>query len=105
MLKTPCSLPQEPLKIPQPDGSTALILLKACSDPEKKLGVWTCPLGSFGHNVKQMRTKGEAWAQSMRSSKCPPCDAWLGWRHQLYRQMTYGFVDLVHPPNLLEESF
>ena len=81
------------------------IPLKEVTHPEKKLGVWTCPTGNFGHHVSQAILKGENWATGMRNSRCPPRDAWLGLRHQLYRQMSYGFVALVHPPDKLEKSF
>jgi hypothetical protein len=39
-LKTLYELPQDPLCIPQQDGTRVLIHLKAISDPEKKLGVY-----------------------------------------------------------------
>jgi hypothetical protein len=46
-LKTLYELPQNPLYIPQPEGTRVPIELKAISDPEKKLGVFTCPMGNF----------------------------------------------------------
>ena len=39
-LKTLYELPQDPLYIPQQEGTMVLICLKAISDPEKKLGVY-----------------------------------------------------------------
>ncbi len=39
-LKTVYELPQDPLYIPQQDGTRVPICLKAISDPEKKLGVY-----------------------------------------------------------------
>ena len=104
-LKKVGELPAAPLLIPQPDGTEVPIPLHDVSHPEKKLGVWTCPSGDFGHHVKQIKQKGLDWAASMQVSHCPPKDVWLGLRHQLYRKMSYGFVALVHPPDLLEKAF
>jgi hypothetical protein len=50
-LKTLYELPQNPLYIPQPDGTRVPIHLKAISDPEKKLGMYTCPTGKFSYHV------------------------------------------------------
>ena len=98
-------LPCTPLLILQPDGSRAPIPLKDNTVAEKKLGVWTCPSGDFSVHVGKIRQKGLAWADSMVNGHCLPRHAWLGLRHQLYHQMSYGFVALVHPPDLLEQAF
>jgi hypothetical protein len=105
IMKKLMELPRTPLLIPQPDGSRASIPLKDNKVAEKKLGVWTCPSGDFGVHVKKASQKGLMWADNMMASRCPPRDAWLGLRYQLYCQMSYGFVALVHPPDLLEKAF
>ena len=104
MLKKLSKLPTTPLMIPQPDGTTVPIVLKDPHDAAKKLGVWTCPSGDFGVHVKEMVKKGEKWASRMRAGHCPPRDAWLGLRHQLWRKMSYGLVAVSHPPHLLEKA-
>jgi hypothetical protein len=104
-LKKVSQLPDTPLRIPQPDGSEVTIPLKEVTASEKKLGVWTCPAGDFGVHVEQMRSKGVAWAEKLAAGKCPPRDAWLGLRHQLWRQMSYGLIAVSHPPDKLEEAF
>jgi hypothetical protein len=50
-LKTLYELPQNPLYIPQLDGTRVPIQLKAISDPGKKLGVYTCPMGNFSYHI------------------------------------------------------
>ncbi len=55
-LKTLYELPQDSLYIPQQDGTRVPIRLKAISDPEKKLGVYTCPTGDFSYHVAYILT-------------------------------------------------
>jgi hypothetical protein len=50
-LKTHYELPQDPLYIPQQDGTRFPIRLKTISDPEKKFRVYTCPMGNFSYHV------------------------------------------------------
>ena len=57
-LKTLYELPQDSLYIPQQDGTRVLICLKAISDPEKKLGVYTCLMGDFSYHVAHILTTG-----------------------------------------------
>jgi hypothetical protein len=57
-LKTLYELPQYSLYIPQQDGTRVQIHLKAISDPEKKLGVYTCPTGDFSYHVAHILTMG-----------------------------------------------
>ncbi len=57
-LKTLYELPQDPLYISQQDSTRVLIHLKAISDPEKKLGVYTCPTGDFSYHVAHILTMG-----------------------------------------------
>jgi len=104
LLKKRSQLPSVPLMIPQPDGANVPIALKEVTESEKKLGVWTCPAGDFGVHVSEMKKKGKKWAARMRNGCCPPRDAWLGLRHQLWRQMSYGLVAVSHPPNKLEKA-
>ncbi len=51
-LRKLCELPITPFTIPQPDTQVA-IRLKDVNDPEKKLGVYTCPSGNFTFHVGQ----------------------------------------------------
>ena len=99
------TLQSVPLRIPQPDGSIIPIPLRPVDHPEKKLGVWTTANGDFGHHLSTLREKGVAWAAKMQSGRCPPRDVWLGLKHQLYRQLSYGFVTLVHPPSKVDKVF
>ncbi len=74
-LKTLYELPQDSLYLPQQDNTRVLICLKAISDPEKKLGVYTCPMGDFSYHVAHILTMGsesaEGWVQE---------DFWQGMR-------------------------
>ncbi len=74
-LKTLYELPQTPLYIPQSDGTWVPIRLKTVNDPEKKLGVYTCPTGqlfpscctTFGHRIGIC---GEAWCAEAPGQIC-----------------------------------
>jgi hypothetical protein len=57
-LKTLYELPQDSLYIPQQDGTRVPICLKAISDSEKKLGVYTCLMGDFSYHVAHILTTG-----------------------------------------------
>ncbi len=66
-LKTLYELPQDPLYIPQQDGTRVLIRLKAISDPEKKLGVYTCLTGNFSYHIAHILTTGSEYAERLGS--------------------------------------
>jgi hypothetical protein len=57
-LKTLYELPQDSLYIPQQDSTRVPIHLKTISDPEKKLGVYTCLMGDFSYHVAHILTTG-----------------------------------------------
>jgi hypothetical protein len=64
-LKTLYELPQDSPYIPQQYGTRVLIRLKAISDPEKKLGVYTCLTGDFSHHVAHILTTGSECAERL----------------------------------------
>jgi hypothetical protein len=66
-LKTLYELPQDPLYIPQQDSTRVPIHLKAISDPEKKLRVYTCPTGDFSYHVAHILTTGSEYAEGLGS--------------------------------------
>ncbi len=41
----------------------------------------------------------------MQASNFPPRDAWLVLKHQLSRQLSYGFLALTHPPSKVDHVF
>ena len=41
----------------------------------------------------------------MKSSSCPPRDAWLGLRYQLFPKISYGLVAISAPPSKLDTVF
>ena len=94
-----------PLRIPQPDGNPVPIPLRPIDHQEKKLGVWTTACGDFGYHVEQIKKNGIKWATKMKSGSCPPRVVWLGLKHQLYPQLSYGYVTLTHPPSKVDEVF
>jgi hypothetical protein len=98
-LKTLYELPQNPLYIPQPDETRVPIQLKAISDPEKKLSVYTCPMGNFSYHVAQLLTTGSQYAERLGSR------AWMGTRYQLFPKLIYGVAAVTHSPQNLEEIF
>jgi hypothetical protein len=77
-LKTLYELPQNPLYIPQPEGTRVPIHLKAISDPEKKLRVCTCPTGDFSYHVAKILTTGSEYAERLGSRRLLARDAWMG---------------------------
>ena len=77
-LKKLCKLPQTPLTIPQPDGTRVAISSKEVSNPEKKLGVFTCPNGDIGHHVDHYCMVGFEYAAKLATPNLPPQDAWMG---------------------------
>jgi hypothetical protein len=64
-LKTLYELPQNPLNIPQPDETRVKIKLKAISDPEKKLGVYTCAMGNFSYHVTKLLNMESEYAERL----------------------------------------
>jgi hypothetical protein len=104
-LKTMHELPQNPLYIPQPDGTRVPIHLKSISDPEKKLSVYTCPTGNFSYHVAQLLTTGSEYAERLSSRMIPARDAWMGTRYQLFPKLIYGAAAATHSPQKLEHAF
>ena len=64
-LKTLYELPQDTLYISQQDGTRVPIRLKAISDPEKKLGVYTCQTGNFSYHVAHILTTGSEYTERL----------------------------------------
>jgi hypothetical protein len=95
-LKTLYELPQNPLYIPQPDGTRVPIHLKAISDLEKKLGVYTCPMGNFSYHVAQLLTTGSEYAKRLGSRRLSPRDAWMCTCFQLFHKLIYGAAAVTH---------
>jgi hypothetical protein len=104
-LKTLYELPQNPLYIPQPDETRVQIHLKAISDPEKKLGVYTCPPGNFSYHAAQLLTMGFEYAERFGSRRLPARDAWMGTCNQLFPKLIYGAAPATHSPQKLEDVF
>ena len=104
-LKSLRKLPRTELVIPQKSGDPAPIPLKDVSVAQKTLGIWTCPAGDFGTHVKEVRKAGMTWTTRLRNRPLPRADAWLGFRHALYRKMNYGFSAIVVDPDLLDRTF
>ncbi len=103
--KTLHELPQNPLFIPQPDGTRVLIHLKAISDRGKKLGVYTCPMGNLSYYVAQLLTMRSEYAERLGSWRLPARDAWMGTNYQLFPKLIYGAAAVTHSPQKLEDVF
>jgi hypothetical protein len=104
-LKTLCELPQSPLYIPQSDRTQVPIWLKTISDPEKKLGVHTCPMGDFSYHVAQLLTTGLEYVERLGAWRLPARDAWIGACYQLFPKLIYGAAAVTHSPQKLWEAF
>jgi hypothetical protein len=105
-LKTLYELPQDPLYIPQQDGTRVPIRLKAISDPEKKLGVYTCPTANFSYlHVAHILTMGHEYKERLGSRRPPARDAWMGTRYQLFPKLIYGGAAVTHSLQKLEDAF
>jgi hypothetical protein len=104
-LKTLYELPQDALYIPQQDGTRVLICLKAISDPEKKLGVYTCPMGDFSYHVAHILTTGSEYAERLGTRRLPARDAWMGMHYQLFPKLIYGAAAVTHSLQKLENAF
>jgi hypothetical protein len=89
-LKTLYEMPQDSLYIPQQDGTRVPMCLKAISDPENKLGVYTCPTGDFSYHVAHILTTGSEYVERLGSRRLPARDAWMGMRYQLFPKLIYG---------------
>jgi len=79
--------------------------MQAADWPEKEIGRFTCPAGDFGYQLKHIKKTGTEWASNMKSSSCPPCDAWLGLRYQPFPKLSYGLVSVSAPPAKLKTVF
>jgi hypothetical protein len=104
-LKTLYELPQNPLYIPQPDGTRVPIHLKTVSDPEMKLGMYECPTGNFSYHVAQILTMGSEYVERLGLRKLPVRDTWMGMLYQLFPKLIYGFPAVTHSPQKLEDVF
>ena len=104
-LETLYELPQDPLYIPQQDGTKAPILLKAVSDLEKKLGVYTCPKGNFSYHVAHILTTGSEYAERLGTQRLPARDALMGTHYQVFPKLISGAASVTHSPQKLEDAF
>jgi hypothetical protein len=104
-LKTLYELPQDPLNIPQQDGTRVPIRLKAISDPEKKLGVNTCPTGDFSYHVAHILTTGSEYAERLGTQRLLARDACMGMHYQLFPKLIYGATAVTHSLQKLEDAF
>ena len=104
-LKTLAELPQTSFYIPQLYGTKVPISIKKCNDPEKKLGVFTCPTGDFSHHAGQLVLAGIGYVERLNSRKLPAWDAWMGTRFQLFPKLIYGTVAVTHSHHKLEKAY
>jgi hypothetical protein len=104
-LKTLSKLPQTPLNIPQPDRTGVPIQIKTVNDPEKKLGVYTCPTGDFFYHGGQLLITGSEYAERLSAGKLLARDAWMGTHYQLFSRRIYGAAAVTQSPQKLEEAF
>ncbi len=106
-LRKQCKLPQPqtPLTIPQPDGTRVAIKLKEVSNPEKKLGVFTCPNRGFDYHVDHCCTVGFEYAAKLAARNHPPRETWMGTQYQPYPKLIYGVAAVTHLPKKLVETF
>jgi hypothetical protein len=104
-LRTLYELPQSPLYIPPLDGTQVPIRLKTFSDPEKKLGVYTCPTGNFSYHVAQLLRLGLEYAERLGARRLPARDVRMGTRYQQFPKLFFGATAVTHSPQKLEEAF
>ncbi len=104
-LKTLYELPRSPLYIPQLDKTQVLMQLKTVSDPEKKLGVYTCPMGNFSYHVAQLLSMGSEYVERLGARRLLARDAWMGTCYQLFLKLIYGADAVTHSLQKLEEAF
>jgi hypothetical protein len=104
-LKTLYEVPQDPLYIPQQDDTRVQIILKAISDLEKKLGMYTCLTGNFFYHVAHILTMGSVYAERLATQRLPTRDAWMGTHYQLFPKLIYGAAAVIHSPQKLEDAF
>ena len=104
-LKALRELPQQPLMIPQLGGQMAAISLHPVDKPEKKLGVYVCPMGNFTYHVDHLQKTGLEFASRLQARNPSPRDCWMGTGYQLYPKLIHGAVALTHDPDKLEAAF
>jgi hypothetical protein len=104
-LKTLYELPQDPLYIYQQDSTRVPIRLKAISDPEKKLGVYTCQTGDFSYHVAHILTTGSEYVERLGTQRLPARGAWMGTHYQLFPKLIYGATAVTHSLQKLEVAF
>eukprot|EP00956_Cyclotella_meneghiniana_P044630 scaffold327138_cov103-Cyclotella_meneghiniana.AAC.1 len=99
------SLPKFELMIPQKKDPPKPIPMRDVTHCEKTLGVWSCPAGDFGVHIDKVTAKGTLWVERLRCNRCPPGDAWMGFRYALMPQLTYGFAAITPDLDYLEKAF
>jgi hypothetical protein len=98
-------LPRYELMIPQKLSPPIPISMKDVTHCEETLGVYSCPAGDFSYHIECKMEKGRLWVERLWRNRCPPGDAWMGFRYALMPQLTYGFASITPDLQLLEDSF
>jgi hypothetical protein len=82
-----------------------MIHLKAISDPEKKLGVYTCPIHDISYHVAQLLTTGSEYAERLGLRRLWARDAWMGTHYHLFPKCIYGAAAVTHSLQKQEDVF
>ncbi len=70
-------MPQSLLYIPQLDRTRVPIQLKTNSEPEKKLGIYTCWTGIFSYHVAQLLTTRSEYVEMLDVRSWPEMLQWV----------------------------
>jgi hypothetical protein len=98
-------LPKYELFVPQKSGVRAAIPLCCVTDAEETLGVWSCPAGDFCVHISKKMAEGHLWVERLCRNRCPPSDAWLGFRYSLIHKVAYGFAAITVEPDVWKSPF
>jgi hypothetical protein len=86
------------LRVPLPDGTTALIPTLRNDDASFMLGIYFGPTSSGGKHIREMARKGYVWADRLRSRPLSPALAWQSFTQKLQPGMMWGIATVVMSP-------
>lgn len=85
-------LEQYDLRVPMPDGTTALIDHLPVTEAKQTLGVWTCPMGDASKGLTEMGRKCQAWIDRVKESGLNRHDTLFLSDKQMWPSVGHGLV-------------
>jgi hypothetical protein len=103
-LKKVSELPDQPLTIPQPDGSSVPIPIHENDKSGLTLGVWNNPNNDGVAPLEALLDKGLEWVDSLQTKPLERSLTWLSLKCQKHPQWSYGLSSNYSTPKNLDNT-